>query len=165
MSVLAVPIALAPVLGPAFGGLLIEAASWRWIFLINVPVGAVAFLLGARRLPRTPTEPAGLGSTCPASACSRSACRGSSTASRLGQGRGGDPQHVLLPLVGGLLLVAVFVRHALRAERPSCSTSACSRSGAFAAAAAATFVSVPRSSARCCSCRSSSRPCTARAPP
>lgn len=42
-------IALGPALGPAFGGLLIDTASWRWLFLINVPVGAAA-LIGAARL-------------------------------------------------------------------------------------------------------------------
>ncbi len=139
MSVLAVPIVLAPVLGPAFGGLLIEAASWRWIFLINVPVGAVAFLLGARRLPRTPTEPAGR-LDLPGLGLLAIGLPGIVYGlAELGQGRGGDPQHVLLPLVGGLLLVAVFVRHALRAERPLLDVRLFA-SGAFAAAAAATFV-------------------------
>ena len=41
---------LAPAIGPSFGGLLIAAGGWRWIFLINVPIGVLA-LLGVRRLP------------------------------------------------------------------------------------------------------------------
>ena len=41
---------LAPAIGPSVGGLLIAAGGWRWIFLINVPIGAVA-LFGIRRLP------------------------------------------------------------------------------------------------------------------
>ena len=36
--------------GPAVGGLLV-AASWRWIFIINVPIGAIAALLAARFVP------------------------------------------------------------------------------------------------------------------
>ena len=36
------PIALAPAIGPVLGGLLVQQASWRWIFGINVPVGLVA---------------------------------------------------------------------------------------------------------------------------
>ncbi|HEY4991719.1 MAG TPA: DHA2 family efflux MFS transporter permease subunit, partial [Nakamurella sp.] len=44
-----VPIALAPAIGPVLGGLLVQRASWRWIFGINVPIGvlAVAFTLVA----------------------------------------------------------------------------------------------------------------------
>ncbi|WP_433377930.1 MFS transporter [Actinoplanes sp. CA-142083] len=41
---------LAPAIGPSLGGLLIAAGGWRWIFLINVPIGVVA-MLGVRRLP------------------------------------------------------------------------------------------------------------------
>lgn len=51
MSALAgVILFLAPAVGPAIGGLLIHIAGWPLIFLINVPVGAVA-VLGALRLP------------------------------------------------------------------------------------------------------------------
>jgi EmrB/QacA subfamily drug resistance transporter len=41
-AVLSVPITVAPALGPVLGGVLVEFASWRWIFFINVPVGALA---------------------------------------------------------------------------------------------------------------------------
>jgi EmrB/QacA subfamily drug resistance transporter len=39
--------------GPLLGGYLITAASWRWIFLINVPVGALVLLLSARHVPES----------------------------------------------------------------------------------------------------------------
>jgi EmrB/QacA subfamily drug resistance transporter len=42
-------------LGPVVGGLLVEA-SWRWVFLVNVPVGIVALLVGRRFLPAPPPE-------------------------------------------------------------------------------------------------------------
>jgi EmrB/QacA subfamily drug resistance transporter len=42
--------AVAAALGPPLGGLLVEAGSWRWIFVINVPVGLVTVWLGSRRL-------------------------------------------------------------------------------------------------------------------
>ncbi|MFE2302407.1 MFS transporter [Streptomyces sp. NPDC059445] len=42
--------------GPVIGGLILMLADgpqgWRWIFYVNVPVGAVAFLLGLRLLPK-----------------------------------------------------------------------------------------------------------------
>jgi EmrB/QacA subfamily drug resistance transporter len=42
--------AVAAALGPAVGGLLVQA-SWRWAFLINIPVGVVALVLAARVVP------------------------------------------------------------------------------------------------------------------
>lgn len=42
-------------LGPAVGGLLTEA-SWRWAFLINVPVGAAVVIAGTALLPRPPVR-------------------------------------------------------------------------------------------------------------
>ena len=44
---------LAAALGPVVGGLLV-AASWRWVFLVNVPIGIVALVIGWRRLPDIP---------------------------------------------------------------------------------------------------------------
>lgn len=58
MSLMGVPLLLGPVLGPVLGGVLLQTASWHWIFLINVPVGALAVALGWRLLPRTPGRPA-----------------------------------------------------------------------------------------------------------
>jgi len=43
-------------LGPVLGGLLI-AASWRWVFLVNVPVGILAIAVGWRRLPSVAGHP------------------------------------------------------------------------------------------------------------
>jgi EmrB/QacA subfamily drug resistance transporter len=51
MSVVGVPMLLAPVFGPLLGGAIVGAVSWRWIFFINLPVGAAAVLAAARLLP------------------------------------------------------------------------------------------------------------------
>nr|BFD88861.1 DHA2 family efflux MFS transporter permease subunit [Kitasatospora sp. Xyl93] len=51
MGTLMLPISLAPVLGPILGGLVLEHFDWRWMFLLNVPVGLVILLLAARWLP------------------------------------------------------------------------------------------------------------------
>ncbi|MFG2293701.1 MFS transporter [Streptomyces sp. NPDC048603] len=42
--------ATSSIAGPAFGGLLASYADWRWIFLLNLPVGALALWLTARHL-------------------------------------------------------------------------------------------------------------------
>ncbi|MGB7817760.1 MAG: DHA2 family efflux MFS transporter permease subunit [Ornithinibacter sp.] len=44
MAILGVPMLLGPIFGPILGGWLIDNASWHWIFLINVPIGAVALV-------------------------------------------------------------------------------------------------------------------------
>ncbi|GAA4739973.1 MFS transporter [Amnibacterium soli] len=44
---------LAPVIAPAVGGLLTDTVGWRWIFLINVPIGLVLLLAGLRLVPRS----------------------------------------------------------------------------------------------------------------
>jgi EmrB/QacA subfamily drug resistance transporter len=48
---------LAAALGPVAGGLLV-AASWRWVFLVNVPIGLAALAVGWRRLPAIAGHPA-----------------------------------------------------------------------------------------------------------
>ena len=47
----AVPILLAPVLGPVIAGAILQYASWRWLFLVNVPVGVLALVLAILFLP------------------------------------------------------------------------------------------------------------------
>src|SRR5579871_3310056 len=47
---------IAAALGPAVGGVLVEA-SWRWVFLVNVPIGLAALAAGWRLLPAIPGHP------------------------------------------------------------------------------------------------------------
>lgn len=42
---------LSSVIGPWIGGLLTDLISWHWVFLVNVPVGAIAFFFIAKRMP------------------------------------------------------------------------------------------------------------------
>jgi EmrB/QacA subfamily drug resistance transporter len=41
---------IAPATGPLIGGILVDQASWLWIFLINIPVGLLALVLSQRAL-------------------------------------------------------------------------------------------------------------------
>jgi EmrB/QacA subfamily drug resistance transporter len=42
----------ASIIGPAIGGFIVDNASWRWVFLVNIPVGAVALVVIALTMPR-----------------------------------------------------------------------------------------------------------------
>jgi EmrB/QacA subfamily drug resistance transporter len=46
MSILGVPLMLAPALGPTVGGWLIQVFDWRWVFWVNLPAGILALGLG-----------------------------------------------------------------------------------------------------------------------
>lgn len=52
----ALPVLLAPLLGPVIAGAILHYASWRWLFLVNLPVGALALLLAVVFLPREQEE-------------------------------------------------------------------------------------------------------------
>ena len=45
-SIMIVPTAIAPALGPLLGGLFVTNLSWRWVFYVNVPIGAAALAFG-----------------------------------------------------------------------------------------------------------------------
>ena len=57
MGVLGVPMLIAPILGPILGGWLVDDASWRWIFFINVPIGIVAVILAQIVLDSDQSQP------------------------------------------------------------------------------------------------------------
>ncbi len=48
------PALAAPVVAPVVGGFIIAHASWHWIFLVNVPIGLIALLIGIKIVPRIP---------------------------------------------------------------------------------------------------------------
>lgn len=45
------PALVAPILGPPLGGFITTYASWHWIFLLNVPLGAIALFMSMRLIP------------------------------------------------------------------------------------------------------------------
>ncbi|MBU6146118.1 MAG: DHA2 family efflux MFS transporter permease subunit [Paenibacillaceae bacterium] len=60
MGIVGLPILIAPAVGPIVAGYFVDECSWHWIFLLNIPVGILAFVLAWRILPTLPqkaTEP------------------------------------------------------------------------------------------------------------
>ncbi|WAX56828.1 DHA2 family efflux MFS transporter permease subunit [Jatrophihabitans cynanchi] len=118
MAVLGVPMLLGPIGGPILGGWLIGVASWHWIFLINVPIGAAALIYAQLVLPKDNPSPSesfdflGMLLLSPGLALflfgvSSIPEEGTVAAAR-----------VIVPaIVGGLLIVA-FILHAFRPEHP-----------------------------------------------
>jgi EmrB/QacA subfamily drug resistance transporter len=52
VATLGIAVTVAPALGPLVGGLILHGLSWRWLFAINLPIGAAGMVLGARYVPR-----------------------------------------------------------------------------------------------------------------
>jgi EmrB/QacA subfamily drug resistance transporter len=140
MSVIGVPTLLGPILGPVIGGLIVDHVSWRWIFLVNVPVGAVALVLAARVLPRA--EVAGRGAVLDVRGLlllSPGLVLLIFGLSELGM-RGRVEWTVVVGLAGGVVLLALFARHALVSGGRSLIDLRLFRDRAFAGAAGTTFI-------------------------
>ena len=56
MAWLTIPALIAPIAGPPLGGLIVTYASWRWIFLINVPIGVLGYWLVSRFIEEIPAS-------------------------------------------------------------------------------------------------------------
>lgn len=114
MSILSIPMLLAPIGGPILGGWLIDTSSWRWIFLINLPIGVVTVALAALVFPgdrpaKSETlDVVGMLLLSPGLATFLFA-----VSSIPGRGTVAD-RRVLIPLVVGLALTAGFIAHAWR---------------------------------------------------
>jgi EmrB/QacA subfamily drug resistance transporter len=55
IALLTWPALAAPIIAVALGGAIVTVGSWRWIFLINIPIGIVGFLLALRLIHGAPT--------------------------------------------------------------------------------------------------------------
>jgi EmrB/QacA subfamily drug resistance transporter len=118
MSVVAVPAMLAPIFGPALGGLILDNASWRWIFFVNVPIGVIAFVAALRGLPRSERQEAGRLDVLGLVLVVTGMPLITYGLAEIGSTGGFSSAKVIGPIVGGLALVALFIAHARRARRP-----------------------------------------------
>jgi EmrB/QacA subfamily drug resistance transporter len=107
---------LSAALGPVVGGLLVTV-SWRLVFLVNVPVGVAALIVGLRRLPRIPghkvERPDPLGVvlvTAGVGALTFGIVKGSDW--------GWSSIGILGTLVGAFVLIGLFVMHCAESRTP-----------------------------------------------
>lgn len=111
------PVLIGPAVAPILGGVLTEWISWRWVFFVNVPVGAVMVLFAWRFLPHTP--PTGTGRLdLPGLALSGIGLSALLYAISEGSTLGWGSAPVLVSGIGGVLLLATFTRHSLRHNDP-----------------------------------------------
>jgi EmrB/QacA subfamily drug resistance transporter len=107
---------VAAAFGPVIGGLLV-AASWRWVFLVNVPIGIAALVAGWRRLPDAPGHPVPRPDALGAVGVTAGVA-----ALTLGLTRGGDwgwgSARTVGVLAASAVLLALFVLHCARAGNP-----------------------------------------------
>ncbi|HVI35664.1 MAG TPA: DHA2 family efflux MFS transporter permease subunit, partial [Gaiellales bacterium] len=141
MSVIGVPTLLGPILGPVIGGLIVDNFSWRWIFFVNLPVGAVALLLAWRILPaggarreRPVLDVLGLALLSPGLAALVYGL------SEFGIQGGLGSVKVIAGLVIGAVLLVLFVLHARVAGARALIDLRLFRDRAFAAASGTTFI-------------------------
>src|SRR5277367_379636 len=119
MGIVAMPAMLGPILGPVVGGTILEGLHWSWIFLVNVPIGVVAFILGWRVIPHTDSGEAGRLDVVGLALLSTASTLVVYGLAQLGTpGRSLTADIVVLPIIGGLALIGAFCWHALRIERP-----------------------------------------------
>src|SRR5262249_26027193 len=137
MSAFGVPTVLAPVFGPTLGGLLLVSAGWRWIFFVNIPVGAAAIALGRMNLPAEPRQDAGPVDL-PGLVLAGAGLTGITYGLSELPAAGGKLLHGVLPIACGTVLVAAFVLRSLHVSRPLLDMRLYSGK-VFSAAAVATF--------------------------
>jgi EmrB/QacA subfamily drug resistance transporter len=124
MSVIGVPMLLAPVLGPVLGGLIVTHLSWRWIFLVNLPIGLIGLVLAAKLMPAGRAIGRGGEGAAPSRLDWQGLLMLSPGLALVVFGlsevstHGGVTLERLLPVLVGLVLVAAFVWHAWHSDAP-----------------------------------------------
>lgn len=117
MAAVSLPVAIGPIIGPVLGGLVLNVLDWRWLFLINVPIGIVGLILAVKFIaddrPRGDTPHGQLdvvGAVLITPALAGLLYGLSNTHHDGGFGRA----DVLIPGIGGAILLTMFIAWATR---------------------------------------------------
>ena len=138
MGVVGIAVVGAPTIGPTVGGLMLDHLSWPWLFLINLPLGVVALVLGLRTLPMDRGTPQGalhVGGLVTATVGVSAVVYG---LSELGSRGSAGAVEVWLPVLVGLIALAGFVAFSSSNEHPLLDLAVFSNR-VFAAATVASF--------------------------
>ncbi|WP_138470205.1 MDR family MFS transporter [Poseidonocella sp. HB161398] len=117
MGNISIVISVAPAIGPTISGIILNLLDWRWMFWLVLPIGLAALALGWARLSdvgETRRAPLDLPSV-PLSALGFGGLVYG--LSSLGEGHGGGPVPLWLPLAAGAAALALFIRRQLRLGR------------------------------------------------
>ena len=112
---MAVVVAVATAASPSVAAAILSVASWHWLFLINVPIGALALVMAARTLPATPRAAARLDLW---SVVLNALTFGLVIAGVNRIGQGGSPALALVEIAVGAAIGAALVRRQLKLAAP-----------------------------------------------
>lgn len=139
MGLTAMPVLLAPLLGPVVAGEILKHAGWPWLFYVNLPIGIVAVTLAVFLLPaddalrrRRPFDMTGFLLISPGIAL---------LLYGLDNLDGAAPRAGRLALLAGALLLGAFVRHALHKQAAALIDLRLFTNRVFSAATATQFLS------------------------
>ncbi|OUS71631.1 MFS transporter [Paenibacillus sp. MY03] len=122
MGMIGIPMLLAPALGPVVGGWLVEYVTWHWIFLINLPIGVIAVIVGLRTLPNLERQTVPmldtLGMIFAPLAFAALAYGISSAGGEHGGGNGWTAPETLIGLFVGAISLIIFITVELRRTSP-----------------------------------------------
>ncbi|MFD0348937.1 DHA2 family efflux MFS transporter permease subunit [Kitasatospora aburaviensis] len=165
MSVLGIPVLIGPLAGPVLGGWLVDEATWRWVFLVNLPIGLLALALALRLLPRDTGDGTRRRLDLPGLLMLSPGLAALIYGLAAGAERGGlGAPDALLPTLAGAALVAAFAVRALTARDPLIDLRLLRRR-AFAGPAATLALFACGYFGSMLLLRSTTSSCAARAPP
>ena len=109
---------LVTIAGPLLGGVLADAGLWRWVFLINLPLGIIALVILFARVPESRDETLGGGIDIPGAVLAALGLAGLTYGLLTAPAHGFSDPRVYIPLIGGALALVLFVALEAHSSHP-----------------------------------------------